>query len=104
VELQAEIDEAQAANDPARADHAQVELDALVEHLSAALGLRGRARGTGTSAERARSAVTYRIRAAIKRIQDVHPDLARHLDHSVRTGTWCVYRPEMPVTWAVEAG
>jgi hypothetical protein len=102
VELQAEIDEAQAANDPARADRAEVELDALVEQLSSALGLHGRGRTTGTSAERARSAVTYRIRAAIRRVDEVHPDLGRHLEHAVKTGTWCVYRPETDVAWTVE--
>ena len=52
VELQQDIDAARGANDPVRADRAEVELDALVEQLSEAFGLGGRARATGSSAER----------------------------------------------------
>lgn len=28
-----------------------------------------------------------------------HPPLARHLERSIDTGLWCVYRPEQPVRW-----
>jgi hypothetical protein len=102
VELQRDIDEARAANDPARADRAELELDALVEQLSKAFGLGSRARSTGSSGERARSAVTYRIRSAIRKIANVHLELGRHLDNSIRTGTWCSYQPEAEVTWRVD--
>ena len=67
VELQREIDEARVDHDVRRAERAELELDALVEQLSEAFGLGGRGRSTGSSAERARTAVTYRIRAAIRR-------------------------------------
>lgn len=102
VDLQRDIDEAHAHHDPARAERAEAELDALVQQLSASFGLGGRARATGSSAERARSAVTNRIRAAIRKVDDVHPELARHLRHSVRTGTWCAYEPESAPSWSVE--
>ena len=62
VELQRDIDEARDHHDRGRAERAEVELDALVAQLSEAFGLGGRARPTGSSAERARSAVTYRVR------------------------------------------
>ncbi len=100
-ELQQEIDEAAAAHDGASAERARAELDQLVEHLSNALGLGGRARQLGSPAERARSAVTWRIRNAIRKITSVHPRLGRHLENSVRTGTFCVYEPETPVDWAL---
>ncbi|HET7722825.1 MAG TPA: hypothetical protein VFK43_22850, partial [Acidimicrobiales bacterium] len=100
-DLQEDIDDAEAANDLARAERAQVELDTLVEHLAAALGLGGRSRSTGGSAERARSAVTQRIRTTIRRLGADHPELGRHLEASITTGTYCSYRPERPVTWAV---
>ena len=74
----------------------------LVEQLSDAFGLGGRARSTGSSAERGRSAVTGRIRAAIRKLAQVHPELGRHLTNSVRAGTWCSYRPEADVVWNVE--
>ncbi|TWH28374.1 hypothetical protein [Isoptericola variabilis] len=43
--------------------------------------------------DRARSAVTQRIRAAIRRIGEHHPELGEHLRTSVTTGTFCSYRP-----------
>jgi hypothetical protein len=98
-DLQREIDDAREANDPARADRAELELDALVEQLSEAFGLGGRRRRAGSSVERARTAVTYRVRAAIKRLHDVHPPAGKHFDNAIRTGTWCTYRPETPVKW-----
>ncbi len=101
-ELQGEIDDARAANDPPRAERAEAELDALVQQLSAAFGLSGRARQSGSAVERARSTVTWRIRAAVKRLAEAHPELGRHLRNAVRTGTWCTYRPETAVTWRVE--
>jgi predicted ATPase len=101
-ELQGEIDEARAANDPGRAERAEAELDAFVQQLSEAFGLGGRSRRGGSASERARSAVAWRIRAALKRIREVHPDLARHLENAVRTGTWCSYRPETAVEWQVQ--
>ncbi|MDX2165791.1 MAG: hypothetical protein SF182_01960 [Deltaproteobacteria bacterium] len=101
-ELQTEIDRARDANDLGHAERAEAELDALVQQLSDAFGLGGRARQSGSAAERARSAVSWRIRAAIKRIREHHPELARHLENAVRTGAWCSYRPETPVRWRVE--
>ena len=53
---------------PGRAERAEAELDALVQQLSEAFGLGGRARRSGSAAERARSAVAWRIRAAVKRL------------------------------------
>jgi hypothetical protein len=98
-ELQTDIDEAEDNHDLARAERARLELDALVDHLTAALGLGSRTRHQGGTASRARSAVTHRVRAAIRRIAEVHPALGRHLEVSVTTGTYCSYRPERPVAW-----
>ncbi len=98
-DLQHELDEAEDANDRGRAERARAELDAVVDDLLAALGLGGPARPSGGSAERARSAVTQRVRATIRRIDAVHPRLGRHLRAAVRTGTFCSYTPEEPVRW-----
>ena len=56
-------------------------------------------RVAGSPAERARTAVTARIRDAVRRIEQVHPELGRHLRKSVRTGTFCAYDPEEPHAW-----
>jgi hypothetical protein len=83
-------------HDRARAEAARSELDQIVEIVSGAVGLRCRSRALGSGAERARSAVTWRIRSAIRKIAHTHPRLGRHLENSLRTGTYCVYEPETP--------
>jgi hypothetical protein len=98
-ELREERELAEAANDTVRAERAREELEAITDALGSAYGLGGRARKAGDQAERARSAVTWRIRSAISRIEAVHPALGRHLRNSVRTGTFCAYVPEQPVDW-----
>jgi hypothetical protein len=103
-ELQEEADDARVANDPVRAERAEAELDALVQQLAEAFGLSGRGRATGSAAERARSAVGWRVRAALRHAAEMHPELGRHLKNAVRTGTWCSYRPEAAVRWDVDAG
>jgi hypothetical protein len=47
--------------------------------------------------------VSNRIRDTVVRIGAVHPALGRHLRASIRTGTFCSYRPERPVAWEVRA-
>ena len=101
LDLQREIDDADAACDLGRAEAAREELDCIVEHLSDAVGLGGRSRHLGSAAERARSAVTWRIRSAIRKVAATHPRLGRHLEHAIRTGTFCVYEPESPTAWAL---
>jgi TolB-like protein/tetratricopeptide (TPR) repeat protein len=98
-ELQHELDDADAKHDLGRAQRAREELDQIVELISGALGLGGRSRALGSAAERARSAVTWRIRSSVKKIATAHPRLGRHLENAVRTGTFCVYQPEQPVDW-----
>jgi hypothetical protein len=100
-ELQETIDEADALHDRGRAEAARAELDQIGAALSGALGLGGRSRRLGSAAERARSAVTWRIRNAIRKIAAVHPSLGRHLDNAVRTGAFCSYSPEKPVEWTL---
>jgi hypothetical protein len=100
-ELDADLEEADRAGDIERSARAREERDALVAQLAAAYGLGGRARRSGDAAERARSAVTWRIRDALVRIEAAHPELGHHLRHSVRTGTFCVYDPEEPADWCL---
>lgn len=85
--------EAQEFGDLARAEKAQAELEALEAELSRAVGLGGRARRAGSASERARVNVQRRIRDALNRISALDAVLARRLDRSVRTGTYCCYDP-----------
>ena len=100
-ELDQEADDADAMNDAERSARLAAERDTLLSALTTAYGLGGRARRMGSPAERARTAVTTRIRDAIRRIRQADPDLGEHLARSVRTGTFCVYDPVTPVHWSV---
>jgi hypothetical protein len=99
AELEADVEAADAAHDPERAALARAERDELVAALASAVGLGGRARRLGDESERIRKTVTARIRNSIRRIEREHAPLARHLERSIDTGLWCVYRPEQLVRW-----
>jgi hypothetical protein len=93
IDLRSEIDEAERFSDAFRADRARRELDMLIQQLSSAVGLGGRARRVGSATERARILVQRRVREAIKKVAEHEPELGRHLDWTIRTGTFCAYEP-----------
>jgi len=99
--LQEEIDEAEEMNDSERVASLRESLDQILDHLSSVTDIYGRPRKLGSVTEKTRSAVTWRIRNAIKKIAQVHPALGAHLTNSIKTGTYCCYSPEKPVQWAV---
>jgi tetratricopeptide (TPR) repeat protein len=101
ADLREQIELAEAAGDMIRAERARDELDGVTAALASAFGLGGRARRAGDPAERARSAVTWRIRSAVSKVEAAHPELGTHLRASVRTGTFCSYRPERPLRWSL---
>lgn len=101
LDLDQQLEDADAAGDAERSAQAQQERDAILAQLAGAYGLGGRPRRVGDDAERARQAVTWRIRDALARVEAVHPELGRHLRQSVRTGSFCVYAPADPVDWAM---
>jgi len=102
-ELADELAEAEAWDDSGRAARARAEWEALTAQLAAAVGLGGRDRTTGTSAERARVSVTKALRGTIRRIAEHNQAMGAHLDRNLRTGTFCAYVPDpaTPVTWTL---
>ena len=80
---------------------AEDEIDFITRELTTAFGLGGRARKAADTGERARKAVTNRIKDTIAKIEAVHPTLGRHLANCVRTGAFCAYEPERPIEWQV---
>ncbi|MFI6095083.1 ATP-binding protein [Lentzea sp. NPDC051213] len=87
------------AADEAEAERHQAERAELVHEITAAAGLGGRTRQLGSDAERARKAVSARIRDALDQILQAHPELGVHLRGTVRTGTYCGYHPSEPIHW-----
>jgi hypothetical protein len=100
-ELRQALNEAAQFNDPDRAAKAQHEINAIAQHLACAIGLAGRDRKTSSGAERARSAVTKRIRRAIRKIGEAIPSLEHHLSARIKAGYFCSYNPhpDRPVVW-----
>jgi hypothetical protein len=99
VELEEEIAQAESDADLGHVERLRAERSMIAEELAGALGLGGRPRVAGDPVERARKAVTMRIRAAVKAIESVDPVLAQHLRNSVKTGRFCVYEPELDARW-----
>ncbi|MBA2725962.1 MAG: hypothetical protein H0U53_08235, partial [Actinobacteria bacterium] len=103
VELSEEREEAERNNDLERVARVDSEHQALVDELGRVTGLGGQPRQLGHHAgERARKAVSGRIRDAIRRIEGAMPGLAAHLDQYVVTGTYCRYRMDAGITWKVD--
>lgn len=101
VEVEADLEAARAEHDLGREELASHDRDFLLAELGAAVGLHGRLRHVGGSAERARTSVTRSIRYALERLDEHHPDVAGHLAATIRTGTFCCYRPDplVDVSW-----
>jgi len=93
-ELAADLAEAERWSDTGRAARARAEIEAVTEQLATAVGLGGRDREAGSASERARSAVTQSIRSALRRLEREFPRLGAHLALRVKTGTFCMYRPD----------
>ncbi|HSD87072.1 MAG TPA: hypothetical protein VLB44_06140, partial [Kofleriaceae bacterium] len=93
--LRDQLAEAERNADLGRAEAARAELEALTNELARALGLGGRDRRAGAAAERARINVQRRLSDVLRRINDLDVQIGRHLELSVKTGTFCRYAP----TW-----
>jgi pimeloyl-ACP methyl ester carboxylesterase len=100
-QLEGAIADAEQAADAAATERARGERDTLLRELRIATGLGGRRRALVDPVERARKAVSGRIRDSIEKIRGALPELARHLDGSITTGSFCAYCPPRPTPWRV---
>jgi RecA/RadA recombinase len=103
VELDAELERADRAGDPARAEGAETERTAILDELRRTTGLGGRPRQTSPEAERARVNVTRALRATLDQIARRAPKAGAHLQASIRTGRTCRYQAADggPTRWSV---
>jgi tetratricopeptide (TPR) repeat protein len=98
----AELQESERLNDRGAIERARAEIEMLSDQLAGAVDLGGRDRPVGAGVERARVAVSKRIKEAIDRIRAVHAPLAEHLKASISTGYYCTYTPIGPTpTWCL---
>lgn len=102
TQLEQELDTAEELADTGSAARVRSERDALVDHLAAAYGLGGQPRRAPDHVERARKAVSRRIRTMITRVDDALPQLGRHLRTALRTGMFCSYEPDRTLHWTIK--
>ncbi len=102
LELQEEIRSSENNNDLQRTTMLHKEYDDIVDHLTSSLGIKGSIRKSHDTLDKTRSAVTWRIRTAIQKIEKNHPILGKHLSMSIKTGLFCSYNPEKPVQWITD--
>ena len=104
TELRSRLEEVEAqvvTAEPVAAALGRAEGDFLRAELTDLAGPGPAAEAAAAAADRARRLVGLRIRSALDRVEDVLPDLGRHLRRSVRTGTFCFYEPEGPERWKI---
>jgi hypothetical protein len=101
LRLQEEIREAEETSNYPAVISLREAYEQLVDHLSSSMGVAGKARKVGSTVEKARAAVTWRIRSGIEKINRAHPALGKHLANSIKTGTFCSYKPETSIEWQV---
>ena len=101
LELHQEMEEAETAHESERLGALREEYDRLIEHLCRETGKGGKARKVTGTIGKCRSAVTWRIRSAIKKIGETHPALGKHLEASIKTGVFCEYAPEYEIDWVL---
>jgi tetratricopeptide (TPR) repeat protein len=92
-DLEEELEEAETLGDTLRADRAREEIEFIGRELSQAFGIGGRARTASSAAERARVNVQRRLSDAITRIEAQLPQAGRYLKSTIKTGSYCAYRP-----------
>ncbi|MCC7541153.1 MAG: AAA family ATPase, partial [Deltaproteobacteria bacterium] len=92
LEVRAELEQAAAWADTGRRDRLQTELELLTDELSRGVGLGGRERRAAGAVERARVNVQKRLRGVVRKIAEELPELGKHLEGALRTGTFVSYR------------
>jgi len=102
-QIEEALEQAHAVSDSSEIERLQNEYDQLIRYASSSIDQKGRIRRQGNIADRARSAVTQRIKTSIQRLEGISPALAEHLRSGVRTGNYCSYRPTVSVNWSVRS-
>jgi non-specific serine/threonine protein kinase len=88
-----ELVEAEARADTVYASKLREELERISEQLASAVGLHGRDRKMSSTVERTRINVQRCLKDAIERIAGADPELGRYLSATVKSGTYCVFKP-----------
>lgn len=75
-DIESDLAEAEAASDLGRLEGLRHEREALLDEVRSSVGLAGKSRNMNSAVERARKAVTARLRDTVTKMRVVHPELA----------------------------
>jgi hypothetical protein len=98
-----QLEQALQNGDERKAAELRQTVHGLEKTISSDFGLGGRARNND-AAEKARKTVCKCVAESIRKLYHHHPELARHLENSIRQGTYLSYSPEQSIEWEAEAG
>ncbi len=98
-EINDQMESARLQEDDANEEMLQAELDEILDQFSKATGLGGKSRKFSGDAEKARINLTMQIKTAIEKMRQHNPELAKHLDDTIETGSHCAYRPVGDMSW-----
>lgn len=95
----AELEEAEAKQNQARAEELREESKSLDAELARNLDIRGKSRRFSTEDLRACKSVQQAASRALLKIKEFHPSLHAHLRYSLTFGFHPTYRPSTTISW-----
>jgi DNA-binding NarL/FixJ family response regulator len=93
-ELQHELEAARGWGNAEEVARLEQETRFLARELAGVTGAGGRDRPGPSTSERARQNVTRSVKMVLDRLGESSPELASHLQRTIRTGTFCSYMPD----------
>lgn len=99
--LRERLADAEADNDLGRLQRVREEMAAVADELQQSTGLGGASSQMSAAANKARINVTRALTRTLRRLGQLHPELALYLETTVKTGFLCSYVPDarFPVDW-----
>ncbi len=97
--LAEQLKSAREGGDAERAEKLEEELEALARYLGSGRSLRGTPRRLGDRANQLRDRVGHSVRDSFRKILGRNPELAEHLQASIKLRRQCGYFPASHVHW-----
>jgi DNA-binding NarL/FixJ family response regulator len=100
-ELDQELAAARGWGSTEQVERLEEEMRVLQREVAGAVGVGGREGRAASASERARENVSRGVKMVLDRLGESSPDLAAHLQRTIKTSTFCSYTPDpaSPIRW-----
>ena len=98
-QLETSRDKAMMENDSAKEAEISSELEKIENYIKKNTNKWGKPRDFPDRTEKMRISINKAIKTAKNNIDKVHKELFSHIDKYLETGTYNIYRPEIPIIW-----